>query len=155
MVFLLPSWFFARASERTTVNVDVIGVGGSVVDCCKQIGIPAIALNGSESAVDEKGKPELDHSGKLGFTNRRSMWIWRFREALDPDYGSQVALPPDPKLKADLCAMRWRLSGWKIQIESKDEVKSRIGRSPDRGEGIIYASIPPRRSTSNWMKSLV
>jgi hypothetical protein len=29
-----------------------------------------------------------------------------------------------------------------IQVESKDDIKKRIGRSPDRGDAIIYASIP-------------
>lgn len=34
-------------------------------------------------------------------------------------------------MKADLCAFTWRLKGFAIQVESTDEVKARIGRSPD------------------------
>jgi hypothetical protein len=67
--------------------------------------------------------------------------MWRLREALDPDKGENLALPPDTELKADLCAPRWKLTAQGIQIELKDEVKKRIGRSPDKGDAVILASI--------------
>jgi hypothetical protein len=30
----------------------------------------------------------------------------------------------------------------RIQVESKDDIKKRIGRSTDRGDAVIYASLP-------------
>jgi hypothetical protein len=76
--------------------------------------------------------------GRLTFYNKRAETIWRFREALDPgqDGGSTVALPPDPELKADLASYRWHLRPTGIIIESKEEIKSRIGRSPDKGDAV-------------------
>jgi len=61
------------------------------------------------------------------------------REALDPeqDGGSPIALPPDPVLAADLAAPRWRLGLRGIEIESKDDIRDRIGRSPDRGDAVV------------------
>jgi len=48
----------------------------------------------------------------LTFANRRPEVWWKFCEALDPDQpdGSAIALPPDPELRADLCAPTWKLT---------------------------------------------
>ncbi len=43
-----------------------------------------------------------------------------------------MALPPNNELKADLCAPRWELTRQGIKIESKDDIRARIGRSPAR-----------------------
>lgn len=76
---------------------------------------------------------------KLGFTNKRSETIWRFREALDPDQpgGSPIALPDDPMLVADLTAPRFTVAARGIQVESKVDVVKRLGRSPDRGDAVV------------------
>ena len=58
----------------------------------------------------------------------------------DPNSGLNLALPPDPQMAADLCAARWHPTPLGIQVEKKEEIKKRLGRSPDRGEAIIYAS---------------
>ena len=48
---------------------------------------------------------------------------------------------PDDDLLGDLCAPKWRLmSGGKILIESKDDIRKRIGRSTDVGDAVVYAS---------------
>ncbi len=61
------------------------------------------------------------------------------REELDPSQegGSAIALPPDPKLKADLCSYRWELRTNGIVIEDKEDQKERLGRSPDRGDAAV------------------
>jgi hypothetical protein len=117
------------------INIDVIGIGSSPVDTLTQIGYECNSLSGADTST------AFDRSGKLGFRNKRAEWIWKFREALDPDYDSTIALPPNPRLKAGLLAMRWYLSGWKIMIEPKEDIKTRLGYSPDEAEAVIYASI--------------
>ncbi len=68
------------------------------------------------------------------------MW-WRFRESLDPETGDNIALPPDRKMKEDICAFTYKeLDGAIIQIESKDAIRKRLGRSPDAGDTVVYAS---------------
>ena len=69
------------------------------------------------------------------------------REALHPEKGDDLALPPDPELLSDLCAPRWKLKPQGIQVEpkegSKDDPESgiikRIGRSPNKGDAAVYA----------------
>jgi hypothetical protein len=76
--------------------------------------------------------------GRLGMANLRAELWWKLREALDPEGGTgeTLALPDDPRLAAELTTPRWKLRGTEILIESKDEVKKRIGGSTDRADVI-------------------
>ena len=78
---------------------------------------------------------------QLGFFNKRAESWWRLREALDPDQenGSPLALPPDAELAADLVAAHWRLTPRGIQVENKNDIVKRLGRSPDRGDAMVMA----------------
>jgi len=125
----------AALRDGAPVHVDVIGVGGSVYDHLIGNSVYTIPVNGSETSE------EFDRSGQLGFYNKRSEIYWKMREALDPDYGDSIILPPDRELKADLCCPRWKLSARGIQVESKEELVKRIGRSPDKGDAFVYANI--------------
>jgi hypothetical protein len=123
----------ATLRDHACCIVDVIGIGSSVYDHLNGNGVPCMAFNGSEKS---EGR---DRTGNLGFFNKRAEWWWRMREALDPDYGEEICLPPDPRLRADLCAPRWRLAPRGIQVESKEDIFGRIGRSTDRGDAAVYA----------------
>ena len=61
------------------------------------------------------------------------------REELDPgqDGGSILVLPPDASVKADLAAPRWELTARGIKIEDKNDIRKRLGRSPDEGDAIV------------------
>jgi hypothetical protein len=77
--------------------------------------------------------------------NCRSAAWWAMREFLDPANDPQVALPPNEYLISDLTAPRWRVtSTGKIAVESKDDIKKRIGRSTDFADAVIQAFyLPP------------
>jgi hypothetical protein len=91
-------------------------------------------MNGSAGSI------YLDKAtGKLRMFNKRAEWHWRMREALDPRSGIDLAIPPDPMIRADLAAARYELTARGIKIEDKDEIKKRIKRSPDKGEALMYA----------------
>lgn len=79
-----------------------------------------------------------DGSG-LGFYNLRAKLYWRFREALDPETGDDLMLPPDARLAAQLCAHRYKVKKDLILIEDKDEVKARVGSSPDESDAAVMA----------------
>jgi hypothetical protein len=116
------------------VLIDVIGsAGSSVYDQARSMKIRAVAMNGAAASRAR------DKSGKVGFVNKRAEWHWRMRELLDPTSGQDVALPPDTELLADLCAPRWKMTPRGVQVEAKIDIKKRIGRSPDKGEAVIYA----------------
>jgi hypothetical protein len=76
---------------------------------------------------------------KLKFVNKRAEVWWKFREALEPGLGEPVALPNDPELISDLTAPRWKMTPSGIQIESKDDIRKRLGRSPDKGDAVVMA----------------
>ncbi|OCZ48660.1 terminase [Acinetobacter pittii] len=134
------SFAVSHVRDGAPIHVDVIGVGASTYDFLKQSGIHAVPVDVRNAATS------FDRSGQLSFYNLRSQLWWQFREALDPAYGSTVALPPEPKLLADLTAPRWGLQGTKIKVESREEIIKRIGRSPDYGSAIINAQIDtPKR----------
>lgn len=126
-----------------TAVVDVIGIGAGVVDKLRENGLTVVAFNASQ------GTDRRDRSGELGFTNVRSAAWWNLRELLDPAYGATLALPDDDLLIGDLTAPHWRvLSGGKIQVESKDEIRKRLGRSTDSADAVIQAcwkEVPRRR----------
>lgn len=119
-----------------TAVVDVIGIGAGVVDRGRELGLNVVGFNASERSEAR------DRTGELGFTNRRSEGWWTLRELLDPAYGEWVALPADDRLTGDLTAPHYRLvSGGKVQVESKDELRKpeRLGRSTDDGDATMMA----------------
>ncbi len=123
----------SRGGAAVPIQVDVIGVGAAVYDALQAAGIRAVPLNGAKRSLAQ------DKSGQLGFANKRAEWYWRLREALDPDFGDGLALPPDRELLRDLVAPRWKLTGRGIQIESKEDMMKRLGHSPDKADGVVYA----------------
>lgn len=137
---LAAAQVLAYRKDHAPVHVDVVGVGTSVYDALKENDVHTIPVNGQAQAAG------TDRSGLLRFVNKRAEVHWRMREALDPEGDSPVALPPDAELLADLTAPRWFLTKNGIQVESKDDIKKRIGRSPDRGEAVMLANInTPKR----------
>jgi hypothetical protein len=123
----------AVGDSGATAHVDVIGVGSSVYDSLRDR-INVVGINFSE------GTTALDRSGRLGFTNVRAEAYWRLREALDPAGGDHVALPPDPELLSDLTAPKWTMRTSGIQVESKEDIVTRLGRSPDAGDAVVLAN---------------
>lgn len=114
--------------------VDVIGIGAGVVDRLREMNQAVDAFTASAHST------ATDRSGELGFLNIRAEAWWHLRELLDPANGDEVALPPDDTLIGDLTTPRWKVtSGGKIQIESKEDIRKRIGRSTNDGDAVVQA----------------
>ena len=121
-------------AERAPVFVDVVGIGASVYDHLKaKPGVEVYPINNAGSA------PGVDKTGMYEFTNIRAASLWRLREALDPDSGEDICLPDTREVRTDLTSPRYAVVGGKIKVEPKDDIKSRIGRSPDDGDAIAMA----------------
>lgn len=131
-----------------TINVDVIGVGSSAYDSLVAM-YPDVAhaVNVAEGSDYVAMTKEATPKPLFRMRNVRAEMHWRMREALDPEGGGDVALPPGNELVADLCAARYKvLAGGIVQIEEKQAIKERIGRSPDVGEAVMLANYrPPER----------
>jgi hypothetical protein len=129
--------------------VDVIGVGGGVVDRLREQKLNVEAFNASEASSGH------DRSGELGFLNCRSDAWWGLRDQLDPTYGPTIALMPDDQLIGDLCAPKWTInSSGRIVIESKDLIRKRLGRSTDAGDAVVQAFAPQRSSALTYLHQL-
>ena len=85
---------------------------------------------------------------ELKMRNMRAEYYWRFRDSLDPQFGDEPALPPGNEIVADLCSARYKVTTAGVQIEYKEDIKRRLGRSPDKGESILLAQ--PLTSALSW-----
>jgi hypothetical protein len=122
---------------KTIVVIDATGVGSSPLDFLRENNVRVIAY------VAAQGTDALDKTNNFGFANLRSESYWRLREALDPTSGEDLAIPDEPQLLADLTAPTFKLSSRGVQVESKDDIKKRIGRSTDFGDSLVYAHCNP------------
>lgn len=121
--------------EPLYINVDVNGIGSSVFDHLRPMYRAVHPFNGSEASSYR------DKSGKLKMRNKRAEMYWRMRDSLDPNGGDDLALPPDTELLADLCSAKYEVSSAGVKVEEKEEIKERIGRSPDIGEAVMMANL--------------
>ena len=94
---------------------------------------------------------------QFNFTNVRSAAYWRFREALNPDRreGSRIMLPNDKRLVTELCTPLYFIkkhgtSHAAIELEPKEDVVKRLGRSPDRADAVVMAWWSGPKMEHNW-----
>lgn len=127
------------------INIDVNGIGSSGYDHLKVMYHNVKPFNGAE------GSDYRDRSGRLKMRNKRAEMYWRMRDALDPVNGDDIALPPDTELLADLCTAKYEVSAAGVKVEEKEEIKKRIGRSPDLGEAVMMAHFPAL--ANDWLIS--
>ncbi len=137
----------AARRDLAPVHIDIVGWGSSPFDFLVSNRIQTEGINGAERSVARTA------DDTLSFANRRAEMWWRMREALDPMNPHPIALPPDNGLKADLAAPRWKLTVAGVQVEGKDEMKKRLGRSPDRGDAVCMALMGTVKSGSSTIRS--
>ena len=117
------------------VAVDVIGLGAGVYDMVKNARIPCVAVNVSES-------PGVDGKFKL---LRDEVW-WKVREWFqDMGCGISTGIPEQDRneLIADIQDIHYSYSKMGlIKIESKDDMKKRLGFSPDVGDALTCTFAP-------------
>jgi hypothetical protein len=123
-----------RAARPSVAVVDAIGVGAGVVDILRSRGC---TVRPFVASAKWSGR---DSTSTQGFLNKRGAAWWNLRELLDPAMDARLCLPPDDDLTADLTTPRFEpVTGAKIKIESKDDIKRRLGRSTDRGDAVAMA----------------
>lgn len=128
-----------QVGPSTAVNIDIVGVGTSPYDHIKGIHDNTFPINGSA------GTESTDSTGLLKMRNLRAELYWSLREALDPSKGSHLAIPDDLELIEDLCAPMWKLTTGGILIQAKDDIIADLGRSPDKGDSLVYAHHVPEQ----------
>ena len=125
-----------------TALIDTIGEGAGVHSRLQEMGCNSISAKFSESAEDLH-----DLTGEREFANMRAYCYWAVRDALDPRLGGTLALPLDDELTQELTATRWDVqSNGKIRLVSKDEIKSQLGRSPDKADALALSYFPTEQN---------
>lgn len=134
------SYAQARISERgigaDMVGVDVVGLGAGVADILRASGFNVLDIVSGGAPIMISGEEDTLYT----FKNLRSQMWWTFREALRLGKVRIGEKARDQRLIDDLLSVKYKMSADKvIQVESKDDIKKRLGRSTDYGDGAIYA----------------
>jgi len=132
-----------RPSE---IMVDVIGMGGGVVDRLRELGLPVRGINVAESP-----------SMKDTYTNLRAELWFKMRGWLEQ---RGAKLPRNEQLIAELTSIRYSfVSSGKMKAEGKDDMRKRGLASPDLADAVCLtlasdAATALGGKASTWGKPL-
>ncbi len=114
--------------EIPRVAVDANGVGAAVFDALvRRDDVAAVAVNTGERA----SKPD-------DFVNLRAELHFRFKGWLKDD----GAIPDDARLQSELVAPKYSSDARnRLKVESKDELRKRLRRSPDRADAAMLSLV--------------
>ena len=130
-----------RSKKKAWAMIDTIGEGAGVYSRLLELNIKnAISCKFSEGTIGLS-----DYTGQYKFANMRSYLHWCVRDWLNPKNKTGAMLPPDDMLLEEATSIKWSfMSSGSILIEKKDDIKSRIGRSPDRWDSLCNSFYPVR-----------
>lgn len=99
------------------------GFGTGVLDVLEDRGMlgATAGVHFNESAIEDNK-----------FCNVRTEMWWKIREWIERG----ATLPDGVDWGRDLCAPQYKFEGDRIRLEKKEEIKKRIGRSPDIGDAL-------------------
>ena len=134
----------ARIADESTryqvaaIFIDGGGVGGGVVDRCRQIGLAVTDVRfGAKS-----DRAQLEEDRAIGYANKRAE-MWGSMRAWLRD----GAIDDDPELVADLTGVEYgyvlRDGRDVIQLERKEDMKRRGLASPDNGDALALTFAYP------------
>ncbi len=114
------------------INIDEIGIGRGTVDVLKGWKLPVFGVNVGW-APKEKGR----------FANLKAELWFMAKEWLELE---APQIPDDQDLITDLVVPKYQTNpSGKIKIESKDQIRKRIGRSTDTGDGFVLTLYRPKQ----------
>jgi len=115
--------------EPDAVFIDEVGIGAGVVDRLRQLRYDVIGVNGQRTATDE-----------TKYSNKRTEMWCLMKDWLD----AGGSIPDDRELKEHLCAPEYGYDGkGRRQLERKEDLKERLGESPDCGDALAMSFAEP------------
>jgi hypothetical protein len=111
------------------VGIDGVGVGAGTVNTLREHGV------GGRNINLQSGNAPVYWVGEEKFKNLRAQMWWQLREDLRLNI---IALPNDEELFADIVTPKWFTQNNLIVVESKETIKKRLGRSPNKGDSLVY-----------------
>jgi hypothetical protein len=140
-----------NVSDATAVKVDSIGIGAGLVGelrNLKELGrhnARVVGVNVSEKAT----RPDK-------FYNLRSQLWWELgREAAESRAIDLSSMENADNTIAQLLEPRYEhdLRG-RVKVEPKDDIRKRIGRSPDNADALLLAYFRPKAFATEWFEAL-
>lgn len=128
----IKHWAKVEEIPAEEIDVDVVGVGGGVVDRLHEQGFDVNGVNvGSDPILPD------DTTEKDLYLNLRAQAYWIVREEID-----KLDLPNDDELY-EIANIKYKInSRGLIQIESKDDMKKRGVQSPDKADALMLSYVP-------------
>jgi hypothetical protein len=118
----------ARDKQPDAIFIDGGGVGGGVVDRCKQLGLDVIEINFGSKATQS------------GYANLRAQMWGNLRDAIRDG----IRLPDDPDLVSDLTGLEYGYTlRNELKLESKEDAKKRGLQSPDLADALALTYVLP------------
>lgn len=135
-----------RVSRATSVKVDFGGIGFGVVGSLRRRAPAEVAWPVEVHGVQFGGQPK--DPAKYENVRAEMWWEARLRSkdrvwflGTRDDAGRMLV---DDRTMADLCEPRWfENKRNRIQLEDKDKIRKRLGRSPDDGDALVLAFYDP------------
>jgi hypothetical protein len=126
------------------IYVDSIGMGWGVIDALNGVArISAVGINVAETA---------SMSGT--YMNLRAELWFKFKAFLEEGL---CKIPNHEGMIADLVSPKYKFTaGGKIQLESKEQIKKRLGRSPDVGDALVLlmaGDLIAVKKSSGWQRN--
>lgn len=128
----LVSWILRIVAETSAkvIRIDSTGLGWGILGSLRKQA-PHVMVIG----INASAKPSKEH-----FLNSRAEMWWKGREYVEDGTMDLSEAEDADTLLAQLTAPKWELnSKGKIKVEEKDEVKKRMGRSPDNADALLLA----------------
>ena len=123
-----------RPSEVPTIFIDSIGVGaGPMAVLSRSSEVHAVGVRVGDGAI-----------AGTEYANRRAEVYFNMASAL-----RSASIPPSADLKEELIAPTYGFDAkGRLLVEKKDEIKKKIGRSPDHSESLMLSMLEPRATPS-------
>ena len=138
---------YRRRQIEAYISIDTIGEGAGVYSRCIELDEKEYILSCkySEAAEGHNGKPLTDVTGQYEFINMRAYLFWCVRDWLNPKNDTGAMLPPDTQFDEEATEIKWSFrSDGRIFIEPKEDIKERLGRSPDKFDALANTFYPIR-----------
>lgn len=127
------------------VSIDTIGEGAGVYSRCLELDENKyiISCKYSEGAKGANDRDLSDITRQYKFVNMRAWLFWAVRDWLNPKNETGAMLPPDDRFDEEATEIKYSFrSDGRILIEPKDDIKKRIGRSPDLFDSLANTFYP-------------
>lgn len=124
------------------IAVDEIGVGAGVVDQLKGwYGNIVVGINSSIRMDGDKKREEMvvERATEVIYYNTRAFMWGEMKEWM-----KGASIPMDNELKAELTSIRYGYRGGSILLESKDDMRKRGVKSPNKADSLAMTFADPR-----------